>query len=307
MAGSGSGRVGGVAENTRKSSIIKPFGFFYGIVGGAWLGVPARRIIDADPRGSSKLRGRHQAATPNDPAGNAAGAMGHPVGSLIPPWVWRAMTASSTAARLAAARLYVVTDAAQPPARVEEVVRAACGAGAGVVQLRRKGDDGLETLRLAERCRALTAAAGAVFVVNDRLDVAMAVSADGVHLGQGDLPVAVARRLWPAGLVGRSTHSLAQAVDAVREGADYIGVGPVYATPTKPGRPAVGLGLVRTVAEAGIALPWFAIGGIDAGILGDVVAAGARRVAVVRAVCGAHDVAAAVGSLLAAMAAEVAA
>jgi thiamine-phosphate pyrophosphorylase len=141
------------------------------------------------------------------------------------------MTALSTAERLTAARLYVVTEAAHDASRVEDVVRAACAGGADVVQLRRKGDDGLATLRLAERVRELTAAAGVLFVVNDRLDVAMAVSADGVHLGQDDLPVAVARRLWPRALVGRSTHSLAQALAAQDEGADYIGVGPVFATP----------------------------------------------------------------------------
>lgn len=207
------------------------------------------------------------------------------------------MTASSTVESLAAARLYVVTEARHEHARVEAVVGAACEGGADVVQLRRKGDDGLATLRLAERCRAITAAAGVLFVVDDRLDVAMAVDADGVHLGQDDLPLAVARRLWPGKLVGRSTHSLAQAVDAAREGADYIGVGPVYATPTKPGRPAVGLELVRAVAASGVRVPWFAIGGVDGATVGDVTAAGARRVAVVRAVCDAADVRGAVRAL----------
>ena len=213
------------------------------------------------------------------------------------------MTSTATADRLVAARLYVVTDARQSPAQVEAVVAAACAAGADVVQLRRKGDAGLETLRLAERCRALTAAAGVLFVVNDRLDVAMAAGADGVHLGQDDLPLPAARALWPGVIVGRSTHSLEQAVAAVAEGADYIGVGPVHATPTKPGRPAVGLSLVSQVAAARLPLPWFAIGGIDAASLPDVVAAGARRVAVVRAVCEAPDVASAVRSLRAALAA----
>ena len=192
-------------------------------------------------------------------------------------------------ARLAAARLYVVTAADQAPSRVAEVVRAACAGGAAVVQLRRKGDAGLETLRLAERCRAITAEAGVLLVVNDRLDVAMACDADGVHLGQDDLPPAAARRHWPGHLVGRSTHALAQALQAEADGADYAGVGPVFATPTKPGRPAVGLSLV---AEAGnhLHIPWFAIGGIDEGNLPRVLGAGARRVAVVRAVCAAADV-----------------
>ena len=199
-------------------------------------------------------------------------------------------------ARLAAARLYVVTVAAHTPQRVSDVVRAACDGGAQVVQLRRKGDDGLETLRLAERCRALTAASGALFVVNDRIDVAVACDADGVHLGQDDLPLDVARRLWPGRIVGRSTHSLQQAVDAEAHGADYIGVGPVFATPTKPGRPATGLDLVRDAA-AQVRIPWFAIGGVDEAAVPVVVAAGARRVAVVRAVCEAGDVAVAARSL----------
>jgi|SRR5579884_771394 len=216
------------------------------------------------------------------------------------------MTASSTADRLAAARLYVVTEAAHDATRVEAVVRAACRGGAGVVQLRRKGDEGLALLRLAERCRSITAEAGVLFVVNDRLDVAMACGADGVHLGQDDLPLTVARRLWPAGLVGRSTHSLAQALAAVEEGADYIGVGPVHATPTKPGRPAVGLPCVREAA-AHVRIPWFAIGGVDASTVGAVLDAGARRVAVVRAVCDAPDVAEAARALRTALDARLAA
>jgi thiamine-phosphate pyrophosphorylase len=204
------------------------------------------------------------------------------------------------AARLAKARLYVVTVAAHGPAQLLDVVRAACTGGADLVQLRRKGDDGLETLRLAERCRAVTAGAGVLFVVNDRLDVAMAADADGVHLGQSDLPVAAARRLWPGRIVGRSTHTVEQALQAEREGADYIGVGPVHATPTKPGRPAVGLEHVRAAA-AQVHIPWFAIGGIDAANAAAVIAAGARRLAVVRAVCDARDVETAARELLAAV------
>jgi thiamine-phosphate pyrophosphorylase len=211
------------------------------------------------------------------------------------------MTALSTAERLTAARLYVVTEAAHDASRVEDVVRAACAGGADVVQLRRKGEDGLATLRLAERVRERTAAAGVLFVVNDRLDVAMAVSADGVHLGQDDLPVSLARRLWPGGLVGRSTHSLAQALAAQDEGADYIGVGPVFATPTKAGRSAVGLSLLGSVGGASLRIPWFAIGGIDGANVDAVLGAGARRIAVVRAVCGAADVAAAARELRAAV------
>ncbi len=215
---------------------------------------------------------------------------------------WLTCSASpELTARLAAARLYVITMASHAPDRVVAVVDAACAGGAQVVQLRRKGDDALETLRLAERCREVTASAGVLFVVNDRLDVAMAVEADGVHLGQADLPVAAARRLWPGRIVGRSTHSLAQAVAASGDGADYLGVGPVYATPTKPGRFAVGLSYVREAA-AEVRVPWFAIGGIDASNVAAVVGAGARRVAVVRAVSDAADVSAAARVLLDAVA-----
>ena len=212
------------------------------------------------------------------------------------------MTDTPTAAprlrsRLAAVRLYVVTDAGHEPGRVLDTVRAACAGGADAVQLRRKGDQGLETLRLAEACREVTATAGVLFLVDDRVDVAMAVDADGVHLGQDDLPVAAARRLWPQRIVGRSTHSLGQALAAWREGADYIGVGPVYATPTKPGRPPVGVELIRGVAEVGLGIPWVAIGGIDASNASAVVAAGAPALAVVRAVTGASDPAAAATEL----------
>jgi thiamine-phosphate pyrophosphorylase len=199
-------------------------------------------------------------------------------------------TDTPAAERLSRMRLYVVTAATDAPERVLATVRGACAAGAEVVQLRRKDEDARLTLRLAERCREIvTPGAGTLLVVNDRVDIAMAAGADGVHLGQDDLPLTAARRLWPDGLVGRSTHSLGQALAAQAEGADYIGVGPVFATPTKPGRPAVGLELVRAVAGAGLRIPWVAIGGVDATTVGAVLDAGARAVAVVRAVTSAPD------------------
>jgi thiamine-phosphate pyrophosphorylase len=140
---------------------------------------------------------------------------------------------------------------------------------------------------------------GRLFIVNDHLDIAMAAGADGVHLGQADLPLVAVRRVWgPGHLVGRSTHSLEQARAAAAEGADYIGIGPVFATPTKPGRPAVGLELLRPAASE-LAIPWFAIGGIDSANLAQVLAAGASRVAVVRAVSSAADPAEAAAALLA--------
>jgi thiamine-phosphate pyrophosphorylase len=126
-------------------------------------------------------------------------------------------------------------------------------------------------------------------VVNDRIDIALAVDADGVHLGQGDLPPALARRLLgPEKLLGRSTHALPQLRQAVADGCDYVGVGPVNATPTKPGREPVGLDYVRQAAAAS-PIPCFAIGGIDATSLAAVQAAGGERVAVVRAITEAAD------------------
>jgi thiamine-phosphate pyrophosphorylase len=143
-----------------------------------------------------------------------------------------------------------------------------------------------------------------LFVVNDRIDIALAVDADGVHLGQGDLPPAVARRLLGAErLIGCSTHAITQLRQAVADGCDYVGVGPVQATPTKPGREPVGLDYVRQAA-ADCPIPFFAIGGIDVAALPQVRAAGARRVAVVRAITEAADPTAAARVLLTGLQAE---
>jgi thiamine-phosphate pyrophosphorylase len=190
--------------------------------------------------------------------------------------------------RLADVRLYLVTDAGATPERTLAVVEAAIAGGVDAVQLRRKGDDGLEQLRLARRCRELTAREGVLLLVNDRIDVAMAAGADGVHLGQGDLPVAAARRLWPGRIVGRSTHAPAQARVALAEGADHLGVGPVFATPTKSGSDPVGIEYVSW-AMLNLDRPWVAIGGIDETNARQVVDAGAHAVAVVRAICEAAD------------------
>lgn len=207
--------------------------------------------------------------------------------------------------RLARCRLYLVTS---PVPELERVVAQALAAGLRLVQYRAKPEAGLEDrerLAQAQRLRRLCADHGALFLVNDRIDLALAVEADGVHLGQADLPVAVARRLLgPAPLIGRSTHRLDQLQTAVAEGCDYVGVGPVHATPTKPGREPVGLAYVREAAAAA-PIPWFAIGGIDASNLATVRQAGAERVAVVRAITAAADPAAASAALLAALGEEV--
>ena len=186
-------------------------------------------------------------------------------------------------ARLADAQLYFIAGATAVPG----VLRAALAGGVDLFQLRDKtlGDD--ELLRVAATARELCARAGALFIVNDRPDLAAAADADGVHVGQDDAPVAEARAaVGPERLVGLSTHTPAQ-VDAAA-GVDLIGVGPVHATPTKEGRPAVGLDLVRHAA-ARATVPWFAIGGLHAGNLAPVLAAGARRVSVVRAIAEADD------------------
>lgn len=156
-------------------------------------------------------------------------------------------------------------------------------AGVDVVQLREKEMEAGPLMKAADVVRRRTAEAGAIFVVNDRVDVALAAGADAVHLGQDDLPTGEARRQGgPDLVIGLSTHSVEQVRAALRSEADYFAVGPVHATPTKPLRPAVGYDLVR-VASAEADRPFFAIGGIDMTTLEEVIEAGARRVAVLRA------------------------
>jgi len=188
--------------------------------------------------------------------------------------------------RLRAARLYVISGDAEPETQAR-MLRAAIDGGADVVQLRHKHAAPADLFETAVGLAKFARAHGALFIVNDYLDLAIQAGADGVHLGQDDLSAEASSAAW-GGLVGRSTHSLGQAVEAQAQGADYIGVGPLFATPTKPGRPPVGLDLPRQVARQ-VAIPWFAIGGIEATNLESVLGAGATRVAVVRAVCGAAD------------------
>lgn len=188
-------------------------------------------------------------------------------------------------------RLYLVATPRPALAEREFLARtkAALAGGVDVVQLRCKDSDARAYIRLAERVKVIAHDAGVPFIVNDRPDVALAVAADGVHLGQDDLPVTWARRILPDAIIGRSSHEPAHAERAAAEGAGYFAVGPVWETPTKPGRPAAGLAYVRYVAKADIALPWFAIGGITLDTVGQVLAAGATRVAVVRAILDAGD------------------
>jgi thiamine-phosphate pyrophosphorylase len=198
-------------------------------------------------------------------------------------------------ARLAAARLYLCTPIRPDLAAFADAVLAA---GVDVVQLRDKQAEAGPLLAAAAVLRAAADRHGALFAVNDRADVALAAAADVLHLGQDDLPMAWARRILGGEvLLGRSTHDLDQVRRAAAEPWDYLAVGPVWPTATKPGRPSVGTSLLRAVAELDPAVPWFAIGGIDAGNLEEVAAAAATRAVVVRAITDAPDPAAAARDL----------
>jgi thiamine-phosphate pyrophosphorylase len=196
------------------------------------------------------------------------------------------MDGSERRERLRAAQLYLVTGARPGGRALAEVLGPALRGGVDLVQLREKDASDEEILAAAAVARPLCEAAGALLFVNDRPDLAVRAGADGVHVGQHDTPVPAARDVvGPDLVVGLSTHA-PEEIDAAD--ADYIGVGPVHATPTKPGRLAVGLDLVRHAAGHAD-IPWFAIGGIDSASILAVVEAGATRVAVVRAITEADD------------------
>jgi thiamine-phosphate pyrophosphorylase len=187
--------------------------------------------------------------------------------------------------RLRRARLYLVVDAA-----AEHVLPAALRGGVDMVQLRDKELDDDSLLEVAARFRTVCREHGALFWLNDRPDLALAAGADGIHLGQGDTPTGdVREQVGEQLLIGLSTHSPEQFDAALGSEADELSVGPVWETPTKPGRPAAGLEYVRHAATHGGERPWFAIGGIDEENIGEVVEAGASRVVVVRAIRDAAD------------------
>lgn len=199
------------------------------------------------------------------------------------------------------AKLYLVAAGELPTDVLQSVIEA----GVDVVQLRMKDAEAAEVIEIGDQFRGVCEAAGVPFVVNDRPDIALALGADGVHLGQDDLPPGVAREIvGPEVVIGRSTHSTAD-IDRAREEhtkglADYIAVGPVYETPTKPGRPSVGPELLREAAGR-VSFPWFAIGGINSMNVGGLVDVGARRVVVVRAITESADPIRAVVELRAAL------
>lgn len=189
-------------------------------------------------------------------------------------------------------RLYVIVGTSHTRSRpVPDVAREAIRGGAGIIQLREKQLPAKGFLELALLLRKVTREAGVPLIINDRVDIAAASGADGVHLGQEDLPVSAARRiLGEPAIIGVSTHSVAEAVAAQQDGADYIGVGPIFPTATKPGLEPKGLSLLTAVSQA-VRLPVVAIGGINPENLASVLGAGVNRVAVVSAVAGAPDVA----------------
>jgi thiamine-phosphate pyrophosphorylase len=197
--------------------------------------------------------------------------------------------------QLARSHTYLVTS---PVPDLLGVVESALQGGIAIVQYREKQADDETRLQIAQQIKALCHQYGALFIVNDRVDIAAAADADGVHLGQQDLPMAAARQiLGPDKLVGRSTTNPQELKRALDEQADYIGVGPVHETPTKPGKSASGNEYVRYAAEHAT-MPWFTIGGLNADNLGPTLAAGATRVAVVRALMEAEDPSAIARSLV---------
>jgi thiamine-phosphate pyrophosphorylase len=216
-----------------------------------------------------------------------------------------ALDAEKLRARLADARLYLCTGARRDRRDLAEFADAALAGGVDILQLREKSDAGAplearEELAALEVLAEACARHGALLAVNDRADVALAAGADVLHLGQDDLPVTWARRiLGDEPVIGRSTHAVGEANAAsVEPGVDYFCAGPCWPTPTKLGRPAPGLDLIRAVVATGTERPWFAIGGIDRpGRLDEVLAAGARRIVVVRAITEAEDPTAAARAL----------
>jgi thiamine-phosphate pyrophosphorylase len=187
---------------------------------------------------------------------------------------------------LSRSHLYLVTS---PSDTLFNIVESALEGGLTLVQYRDKTADDSSRIQQAQKLRQICHQYGALFIMNDRVDLALAVDADGVHLGQEDISIATARQLLgPQRLIGRSTTNADEMQRAVQEGADYIGVGPVFETPTKVGKAATGLDYVR-YATAHSPIPWFAIGGIDVNNVNDVISAGAERIAVVRSLMEAEQ------------------
>jgi len=189
-------------------------------------------------------------------------------------------------------KLYAVTNIVSEDETILRKIESAYRGGADIIQMRSKILSDHILFEIGMKIRLIADKYQKLFFVNDRLDLAMAVSADGIHIGQNDLPISVIRQVAKSSgrefLIGKSTHSVEQASKAVQEGADYIGVGPIFETPTKPGRQPVGLELIEHVHQK-IKIPFVAIGGINLSNVKRVLSAGAERIAVVRAIFEAED------------------
>jgi len=193
--------------------------------------------------------------------------------------------------RLQDKRLYLVTDRStfETTDSFLDAAASALKGGVQIVQLREKTATAKEFIELARKIKELCALYDALFIINDRVDIAHIVGSDGIHLGQDDIDINSARHLLGKDtIIGISTHSPEQALEAIKSGADYIGVGPVFTTPTKPGKQAVGLDYVKWAAE-NVDIPWYAIGGIDLENIDQVIEAGASGIAVVRAIMNADN------------------
>lgn len=201
--------------------------------------------------------------------------------------------------RFCRAGLYLVTSQSLSAGRTTpEIVKAALAGGVRLVQLREKEMPLRQYVELAREIRAMTAEVGALLIINDRVDVALAVDADGVHLGQDDFPIPEARRIAPDLIIGASTHSIEEAVRAQDEGASYINIGPIYPTGTKVWeKDFLGLDGLRTVASVAT-IPFTVMGGIKIGHIPDLVKAGAQTIALVTAVTAAPDPAGAARMLI---------
>jgi thiamine-phosphate pyrophosphorylase len=186
-------------------------------------------------------------------------------------------------------KLYAITDLKKENPGILRTIERSLAGGVDIIQLRSKNLSDAALFELGKKIRTLTARMKKLFIVNDRIDLALALDADGVHLGQDDLPTSFARKILGKNkFIGRSTHSLKQALEAEREGADYIGFGPIFGTPTKPDYTPIGLDQIAQVMKR-IQIPVVCIGGIDRSNLKQVIRAGAERVAVVRAVFAARN------------------
>lgn len=198
--------------------------------------------------------------------------------------------------RLNNAKLYLVAGRDAPAGRLYDdktflpIIEKSIEGGIDIIQLREKNENEKKILELAKEIKKLISGTDILFIINDRIDIALACGSDGVHLGQDDMPIEEARKITPEGfIIGLSTHSPDQALHATLLQPDYIGIGPVFPTPTKPDYKPAGLEYVRWANKHVKQIPWFAIGGINESNMGEVIDSGATKIAIVRAIMNAKD------------------